>query len=130
MIKVVSFESYFELERKERINLKLMSGFKRLDKLEENHVLNIFNMATITCFMEGDPESKDQKKKEDKTYQVYAMVTDDGIYSTSSNSFKDDIVDMLAEIEPGQGLKVAIKRYDSKNNEGKFFRAELVDFIE
>lgn len=130
MIKVLEVNSIYEVDKKTKMNLKLMAGFKRLDMLEEGAELDIFNMAEIKCHMDGDPENRDPKRQVDSEYSVYALFTEDSIYSTSSESFKRDIEDMLSELDEGQGVRVRIIKIKSKNNEGKFFRAELLDFIE
>lgn len=129
MIKVLSIEPLFEIDRKTRTNLKLMSGFEKIDQMEEGRTLDIYNAVTINCHMDGNPESRDEDKRNDKEYQVFAYITTDGIYSTSSNSLNEDIIEMLSELEEGEGVRILVKRYPSKNYSGDFFRAELIEFV-
>lgn len=130
MIKVLSIDPLFEIDRKTRTNLKLMSGFEKIDQLEFGTTLDIYNAVTINCHMDGNPESKDEDKRKDKEYPVFAYITPNGIYSTSSKSLNDDIYEMLSEVNEGEGVRIYVKRFPSKNYSGDFFRAELVEFLE
>lgn len=130
MIKVINVQSHFDISKEEKVNLKLMSNFKKVDELEDGAMLEIFNTAEITCLMKGDPDHKDEDRRVDKEYPVYVYITQDDMYSTSSQSLNEDIEDMMSEVEQGQGVKIILRKIPSKNNKGCFFRAALVEFIE
>lgn len=130
MIKVIDVETYFEVSKKDKVNLKLMSNFKKVDELEDGAMLDIFNTATITCLMQGEPDNKDEDRRVDKEYPVHVYFTQDGLFSTSSSSLNEDITSMMQEVEHGQGIRIMLHKIPSKNNKGCFFRAALVDFIE
>lgn len=123
--KIVS--SSRELTVKEKITLKDFNDCTGLDTVVTNEQGFIIDPDVIV-----EVQVHNERAKDDKDYTTIVILDKDGTkYSTSSNSLRDsisDIMDELADLEEADraDLKIKIFKKPSKNYSGKYFLTATV----
>lgn len=123
--KIVS--SSRELTVKEKITLKDFNDCVGLDTVVTNDQGFIIDPDVIV-----EVQVHNERAKDDKDYTTIVILDKDGTkYSTSSNSLRDsisDIMDELADLEEADraDLKIKIFKKPSKNYSGKYFLTATV----
>ena len=123
--KIVS--SSRELTVKEKITLKDFNDCTGLDTVVTNEQGFIIDPDVIV-----EVEVHNERAKDDKDYTTIVILDKDGTkYSTSSNSLRDsisDIMDELSELsaEDKADLKIKVFKKPSKNYSGKYFLTATV----
>ena len=123
--KIVS--SSRELTVKEKITLKDFNDCTGLDTVVTNEQGFIIDTDVIV-----EVVVHNQRAKDDKDYTTIVILDKDGTkYSTSSNSLRDsisDIMDELADLsdEDKADLKIKVFKKPSKNYSGKYFLTATV----
>lgn len=116
-----------ELTTKERITLKDFNDCIGLDTVVSNEQGFIIDPDVIV-----EVQVHNERAKDDKDYSTIVILDKDGTkYSTSSNSLRDsmsDIMDELADLEPEDraDLKIKVFKKPSKNYSGKYFLTATV----
>ena len=112
-----------ELTLKERITLKDFNDCVGLDKVVENDKGFIIDPDVIVVV-----EVHNERAKDDKDYTTIIILDKDGTkYSTSSNSLRDsisDIMDELSDLSDEDRADLHIKVF--KNYSGKYFLTATV----
>lgn len=123
--KIVS--SSRELTVKEKITLKNFNDCTGLDTVVTNEQGFIIDPDVIV-----EVEVHNERAKDDKDYTTIVILDKDGTkYSTSSNSLRNsisDIMDELSELsaEDKADLKIKVFKKPSKNYSGKYFLTATV----
>ena len=123
--KIVS--SSRELTVKEKITLKDFNDCTGLDTVVTNEQGFIIDPDVIV-----EVQVHNERAKDDKDYTTIVILDKDGTkYSTSSNSLRDsisDIMDELADLEEADraDLKIKVFKKPSKNYSGKYFLTATV----
>lgn len=123
--KIVS--SSRELTVKEKITLKDFNDCTGLDTVVTNEQSFIIDPDVIV-----EVQVHNERAKDDKDYTTIVILDKDGTkYSTSSNSLRDsisDIMDELADLEETDraDLKIKVFKKPSKNYSGKYFLTATV----
>lgn len=116
-----------ELTVKEKITLKDFNDCVGLDTVVTNEQDFIIDPDAIV-----EVQVHNERAKDDKDYTTIVILDKDGTkYSTSSNSLRDsisDIMDELADLEEADraDLKIKIFKKPSKNYSGKYFLTATV----
>ena len=116
-----------ELTVKEKITLKDFNDCTGLDTVVTNEQGFIIDPDVIV-----EVEVHNERAKDDKDYTTIVILDKDGTkYSTSSNSLRDsisDIMDELADLEESDraDLKIKVFKKPSKNYSGKYFLTATV----
>lgn len=116
-----------ELTVKEKITLKDFNDCIGLDTVVENDKGFIIDPDVIV-----EVQVHNERAKDDKDYTTIVILDKDGTkYSTSSNSLRDsisDIMDELADLEETDRaeLKIKVFKKPSKNYSGKYFLTATV----
>ena len=116
-----------ELTVKEKITLKDFNDCTGLDTVVTNEQGFIIDPDVIV-----EVEVHNERAKDDKDYTTIVILDKDGTkYSTSSNSLRDsisDIMDELADLEEADraDLKIKVFKKPSKNYSGKYFLTATV----
>lgn len=116
-----------ELTVKEKITLKDFNDCVGLDTVVTNEQGFIIDPDVIV-----EVQVHNERAKNDKDYTTIVILDKDGTkYSTSSNSLRDsisDIMDELADLEETDraDLKIKIFKKPSKNYSGKYFLTATV----
>ena len=123
--KIVS--SSRELTVKEKITLKDFNDCTALDTVVTIDTGFIINPDVIV-----EVQVHNERAKDDKDYSTIVILDKDGTkYSTSSNSLRDsisDIMDELADLDETDkaDLKIKVFKKASKNYTGKYFLTATV----
>ncbi|MEE3416580.1 MAG: hypothetical protein VZR53_14560 [Prevotella sp.] len=123
--KIVS--SSRELTVKEKITLKDFNDCTGLDTVVTNEQGFIIDPDVIV-----EVEVHNERAKDDKDYTTIVILDKDGTkYSTSSNSLRDSISDIMDELndlsdEDKADLKIKVFKKPSKNYSGKYFLTATV----
>ena len=123
--KIVS--SSRELTAKEKITLKDFNDCTGLDTVVTNDQGFIIDPDVIV-----EVEVHNERAKDDKDYTTIVILDKDGTkYSTSSNSLRDSISDIMDELndlsaEDKADLKIKVFKKPSKNYSGKYFLTATV----
>ena len=116
-----------ELTVKEKITLKDFNDCVGLDTVVTNEQGFIIDPDVIV-----EVQVHNERAKDDKDYTTIVILDKDGTkYSTSSNSLRDsisDIMDELADLEESDraDLKIKVFKKPSKNYSGKYFLTATV----
>ena len=116
-----------ELTVKEKITLKDFNDCTGLDTVVSNENGFIIDPDVIV-----EVEVHNERAKDDKDYTTIVILDKDGTkYSTSSNSLRDSISDILDELadlsdEDKKDLKIKVFKKPSKNYSGKYFLTATV----
>ena len=116
-----------ELTVKEKITLKDFNDCVGLDTVVTNDQGFIIDPDVIV-----EVQVHNERAKDDKDYTTIVILDKDGTkYSTSSNSLRDsisDIMDELADLEEADkaDLKIKVFKKPSKNYSGKYFLTATV----
>lgn len=116
-----------ELTVKEKITLKDFNDCTGLDTVVSNDNGFIIDPDVIV-----EVEVHNERAKDDKDYTTIVILDKDGTkYSTSSNSLRDSISDIMDELnglseEDKKDLKIKIFKKPSKNYSGKYFLTATV----
>jgi len=116
-----------ELTTKEKITLKDFNDCVGLDTVVTNDQGFIIDPDAIV-----EVQVHNERAKDDKDYTTIVILDKDGTkYSTSSNSLRDsisDIMDELADLEEADkaDLKIKVFKKPSKNYSGKYFLTATV----
>ena len=116
-----------ELTVKEKITLKDFNDCVGLDTVVTTDNGFIIDPDVIVVV-----EVHNERAKDDKDYTTIVILDKDGTkYSTSSNSLRDsisDIMDELADLEEDEkaDLKIKVFKKPSKNYTGKYFLTATV----
>ena len=116
-----------ELTVKEKITLKDFNDCTGLDTVVTNEQGFIIDPDVIV-----EVQVHNERAKDDKDYTTIVILDKDGTkYSTSSNSLRDsisDIMDELADLEEADraDFKIKIFKKPSKNYSGKYFLTATV----
>ena len=116
-----------ELTVKEKITLKDFNDCTGLDTVVTNEQGFIIDPDVIV-----EVQVHNERAKDDKDYTTIVILDKDGTkYSTSSNSLRDsisDIMDELADLEETDraDLKIKVFKKPSKNYSGKYFLTATV----
>lgn len=116
-----------ELTVKEKITLKDFNDCTGLDTVVTNEQGFIIDPDVIV-----EVKVHNERAKDDKDYTAIVILDKDGTkYSTSSNSLRDsisDIMDELADLEEDDkaDLKIKVFKKPSKNYSGKYFLTATV----
>lgn len=116
-----------ELTVKEKITLKDFNDCVGLDTVVTNEQGFIIDPDVIV-----EVQVHNERAKDDKDYTTIVILDKDGTkYSTSSNSLRDsisDIMDELADLEETDraDLKIKVFKKPSKNYSGKYFLTATV----
>ena len=111
-----------ELTAKERITLKDFNDCTGLDTVVTNDNGVIIDPNVIV-----EVQVHNERAKDDKDYTTIIILDNDGTkYSTSSNSLRDSIADIMEELknlsdEDKADLKIKVFKKPSKNYQGKYF---------
>ena len=123
--KIVS--SSRELTAKERITLKDFNDCIGLDTVTNETDGIILDPEVIV-----EVQVHNERAKDDKDYTTIIILDKNGTkYSTSSNSLRDSIADIMEELKElseveRTGLKIKVFKKPSKNYSGKFFLTATV----
>lgn len=123
--KIVS--SSRELTAKERITLKDFNDCIGLDTVTNETDGIIIDPNVIV-----EVQVHNERAKDDKDYSTIIILDNNGTkYSTSSNSLRDSIADIMEELkelsdEDKADLKIKVFKKPSKNYNGKFFLTATV----
>ena len=123
--KIVS--SSRELTAKERITLKDFNDCTGLDSVVSNEQGIEINPDAIV-----EVQVHNERAKDDKDYTTIIILDKSGVkYSTSSNSLRDSIADIMEELkelseEDKADLKIKVFKKPSKNYAGKYFLTATV----
>lgn len=123
--KIVS--SSRELTVKEKITLKDFNDCTGLDTVVTNEQGFIIDPDVIV-----EVEVHNERAKDDKDYTTIVILDKSGTkYSTSSNSLRDSISDIMEELnglsdEDKADLKIKVFKKPSKNYSGKYFLTATV----
>ena len=123
--KIVS--SSRELTAKERITLKDFNDCIGLDTVTNETDGIILDPEVIV-----EVQVHNERAKDDKDYSTIIILDKNGTkYSTSSNSLRDSIGDIMDELasltdDEREGLKIKVFKKPSKNYSGKFFLTATV----
>ena len=123
--KIVS--SSRELTVKEKITLKDFNDCTGLDTVVTNEQGFIIDPDVIV-----EVQVHNERAKDDKDYTTIVILDKDGTkYSTSSNSLRDSISDIMDELnsltdEEKVGLKIKVFKKPSKNDSGKYLLTATV----
>ena len=123
--KIVS--SSRELTVKEKITLKDFNDCTGLDTVVTNEQDFIIDPDVIV-----EVQVHNERAKGDKDYTTIVILDRDGTkYSTSSNSLRDSISDIMDELndlsaEDKADLKIKVFKKPSKNYSGKYFLTATV----
>ena len=116
-----------ELTVKEKITLKDFNDCTGLDTIVSNENGFIIDPDVIV-----EVEVHNERAKDDKDYTTIVILDKDGTkYSTSSNSLRDSISDIMDELnglseEDKKDLKIKVFKKPSKNYSGKYFLTATV----
>lgn len=116
-----------ELTAKERITLKDFNDCTGLDTVVTNDNGVIIDPNVIV-----EVQVHNERAKDDKDYTTIIILDNDGTkYSTSSNSLRDSIADIMEELknlsdEDKADLKIKVFKKPSKNYQGKYFLTATV----
>ena len=116
-----------ELTAKERITLKDFNDCTGLDTVVTNENGIIIDPNVIV-----EVQVHNERAKDDKDYTTIIILDNDGTkYSTSSNSLRDSIADIMEELknlsdEDKADLKIKVFKKPSKNYQGKYFLTATV----
>ena len=116
-----------ELTAKERITLKDFNDCTGLDTVVTNDNGVIIDPNVIV-----EVQVHNEHAKDDKDYTTIIILDNDGTkYSTSSNSLRDSIADIMEELknlsdEDKADLKIKVFKKPSKNYQGKYFLTATV----
>lgn len=116
-----------ELSAKERITLKDFNDCVGLDTVVTADEGFIIDPEVIV-----EVQVHNERAKDDKDYTTIIILDKDGTkYSTSSNSLRDSIADIMEELkelsdEDREGLKIKVFKKPSKNYNGKYFLTATV----
>ena len=116
-----------ELTVKEKITLKDFNDCVGLDTVVTNEQGFIIDPDVIV-----EVQVHNERAKDDKDYTTIVILDKDGTkYSTSSNSLRDsisDIMDELADLDETDraDLKIKVFKKPSKNYSGKYFLTATV----
>lgn len=115
--KVTITESSKELTAKERIALKDTSNAIKLDEVTKPEEPFVFKVSAYAKIHVDNPNS------EDKEYDQYIFVDDDGTkYMTGSVSFFDSFINIWNEMDGEQEeWSIEATKHPSKKYNGKFF---------
>lgn len=120
-VKIYDCARETKLTAKEKIRLKDFTSFPKVEELlKRDTSVKPVNMITLDVHNESS---------ENTDYKVYVIVTDDGMYYTSSDSLAESLTDILDEYEQLEAegdWGVKIEEFKSKNNTGCFYKAVLV----
>lgn len=114
-----------DLTTSEKINIATLSKLTKLDKYEED-----FDVVKSASVLVHDTANQFED------YMLYVYICKDGMMvSTSSESFSGDMDTIMDCFTDAQELGADCVRvhkgvYESKNNQGSFFRAELVAVLD
>lgn len=138
-VKVLSVDYFLDnkVSFKTAANIKVLNATTEIQAFADGDEISVTNIATVQCFLDGDPSHKDESRREDKEYPVYMLIGPDGTTaSTSSQTLIDDVeaflsLDEVAEtVKDGGFATIALKKIPSKNRSGShFFRAELLNVV-
>ena len=116
-----------ELTAKERITLKDFNDCIGLDTVTNETDGIIIDPNVIV-----EVQVHNERAKDDKDYSTIIILDNNGTkYSTSSNSLRDSIADIMEELkelsdEDKADLKIKVFKKPSKNYNGKFFLTATV----
>ena len=120
-VKIYACARETKLTAKEKIRLKDFTSFPKVEELlKRDTSVKPVNMITLDVHNESSDNTD---------YKVYVIVTDDGMYYTSSESLAESLTDILDEYEQLEAegdWGVKIEEFKSKNNTGCFYKAVLV----
>lgn len=123
--KIVS--SSRDLTTKERIVLKDFNDCVGLDTVVSNENGIILDPDVIV-----EVQVHNERARDDKDYTTIIILDKDGTkYSTSSNSLRDSISDIMEELkelsdDEKDDLKIKVFKKPSKNYQGKYFMTATV----
>lgn len=123
--KIVS--SSRELSTKERIVLKDFNDCIGLDTVVDNENGVILDPDVIV-----EVQVHNERARDDKDYTTIIILDKNGTkYSTSSNSLRDSISDIMDELkdltdDEKSELKIKVFKKPSKNYQGKYFMTATV----
>lgn len=118
-----------ELTAKERITLKDFNDCTGLDTVvgtDDNSFITLDPDVIV------EVQVHNERAKDDKDYTTIIILDKNGTkYSTSSNSLRDSIADIMEELknlsdEDKADLKIKVFKKPSKNYNGKFFLTATV----
>ena len=116
-----------ELTTKEKITLKDFNDCVGLDTVVTNEQGFIIDPDVIV-----EVQVHNERAKDDKDYTTIVILDKDGTkYSTSSNSLRDSISDIMDELndlsdEDKADLKIKVFKKPSKNYSGQYFLTATV----
>ncbi len=105
-----------ELTKKEQLALTIGDNSVALDAEAENGSFVITNIrGYVVLGIHND------KANGDKDYTKYIILTDNGNYSTGSESFMNTFIDIFENMEDETDWGIEVIRKPSKNYNGKYF---------
>lgn len=105
-----------ELSKKEQLALTIGDNSVALDAEAENGSFVITNIrGYVVLGIHND------KANGDKDYTKYIILTDNGNYSTGSESFMNTFIDIFENMEDETDWGIEVIRKPSKNYNGKYF---------
>ena len=120
-VKIYACARETKLTPKEKIRLKDFTTFPKVEELlKRDSPVKPVNMITLDVHNESS---------ENTDYKVYVVVTDEGMYYTSSESLSEslsDILDEYEQLEAEGDWGILVEEFKSKNNTGSFYKAVLV----
>lgn len=120
-VKIYACARETKLTAKEKIRLKDFTTFPKVEELlKRDSPVKPVNMITLDVHNESS---------ENTDYKVYVVVTDEGMYYTSSESLSEslsDILDEYEQLEAEGDWGILVEEFKSKNNTGSFYKAVLV----
>lgn len=76
-----------------------------------------------------DIERVNSETGEVEKYVKNIWVCEEGVFTSSSPSFENDMLMFFEEMEPGQQVTVSVQSVSSRNHEGKYLKALVQDII-
>lgn len=120
-VKIYACAREKELTAKEKIRIKDFTSFPKVEELlKRDDPVKPVNVITLDVHNET---------AENTDYNVYVILTTDGMFYTSSKSLAESLTDILDEyeqLETEGDWGVKIEEFKSKNNTGCFYKAILV----
>lgn len=105
-----------ELSKKEQLAITIGDNSLALDAEAENGSFVITNIrGYVKVAIHND------KANGDKDYTKYIILTDNGNYSTGSESFMNTFIDIFTQMKGETDWGIEVIRKPSKNYNGKYF---------
>lgn len=84
---------------------------------------------TVKAAYAIDIDKADSETGEVESFVKNIWICEEGVFTSSSPSFENDLLMFFEEMEQGQKVKVTIQSVPSRNNEGKYLKALVQEVL-